>query len=808
MLTILLACDPEDSAAPKPATLSVSLSPADPRTDDVLTATVEAEVAFTLAWTVDGRGVGDGGETLDGSWFSRGQLVEVEVRGEDGGVARASVSVANSAPVLGDVSIQHTLDGEGADRLACSATATDPDDDAVSFAYAWSVDGVAFSTEAELGAEEVSRGREWTCTVTAADDADSGEPGSETVSLSGPAPGQYAWEKVMDLFPPADLVALDDGQLLVAGMDGVLYRVDPASASVTGSAVLYDHYDDLIAIALHPDFGDGVHDHVYAWGNTSCTLLRWPLDLDSFSLGEQQTVLEFPCGGGDGHCGGDIQWWDGEGETLLYLSTGPAGGADPQDSSDLGGGKIVALRVDDETGEGSGAFDVGFEDSRVAAIGFRNPWRLTDCGEALCVADPGGEDFDEVDVYTAAGQNFGFPYFEGYGDGSYEEPFAAWDRVDTTYVLDDRTGPGEAGFIHAPTVGPRLSGRGYGGRLEGWAFYNEIYDGWVRAREILDDGSAGEGDVDIAHLQWVLSFEEGADGTVYAADMAGALWKLVHRGDRPRIGEPGEALSASHFPEAVPYEVQHALWSNGAGKQRYVWIPEGETIDSSGDPWIYPEGTRFYKTFTWEGENVETRVIEKRDGRWLGGVYLWEGDDAYLTDGTRIELTLPDGSWYALPGETSCFDCHEATRGDEWPRSFLPHILGDSELDAFAGSFSEDPGPAPVIEGDETEQWVRGYLDVNCGFCHQPEGLTGRTTVLTFDLRYDADLSGLDEQVAQYYEANPNLDNGKLLIDPEKPEESVLVQVMEEDEMPYVGVWTADTEAIAILQEWIGGQRE
>src|SRR5690606_16017450 len=47
-----------------------------------------------------------------------------------------------------------------------------------------------------------------------------------------------------------------------------------------------------------------------------------------------------------------------------------------------------------------------------------------------------------------------------------------------------------------------------------------------------------------------------------------------------------------------PYKPAHELWSDAAGKQRYVWLPPGKTIDvSNPDEWDYPVGTRFWKEF-------------------------------------------------------------------------------------------------------------------------------------------------------------------------------------------------------------------
>jgi hypothetical protein len=57
---------------------------------------------------------------------------------------------------------------------------------------------------------------------------------------------------------------------------------------------------------------------------------------------------------------------------------------------------------------------------------------------------------------------------------------------------------------------------------------------------------------------------------------------------------PGRTLRCG----VEPYEPAYQLWSDGAGKQRYVWLPPGGKIDVK-DPndFVFPIGTRFWKEF-------------------------------------------------------------------------------------------------------------------------------------------------------------------------------------------------------------------
>src|SRR5262245_20803994 len=49
----------------------------------------------------------------------------------------------------------------------------------------------------------------------------------------------------------------------------------------------------------------------------------------------------------------------------------------------------------------------------------------------------------------------------------------------------------------------------------------------------------------------------------------------------------------------ISYDVRYELWSDGAEKQRYLYLPPGTQIDSSDmDGWRFPIGTKVWKTFS------------------------------------------------------------------------------------------------------------------------------------------------------------------------------------------------------------------
>jgi hypothetical protein len=176
----------------------VTLAPTTAYTDDTLTATAGATdadgdtLAVTYAWYVDGLLVTSGvGNTLDGStWFSRDQVVEVVVTADDGTdtdtSASASVTISNAVPRPPGLTI--TSDPLPGDDVTCtvSTESADADGDAITYTFAWTVDGAAYTgaTDAPLSStvpgEDVAYGDTWACTVSASDGTDAVTTREET----------------------------------------------------------------------------------------------------------------------------------------------------------------------------------------------------------------------------------------------------------------------------------------------------------------------------------------------------------------------------------------------------------------------------------------------------------------------------------------------------------------------------------------------------------------------------------------------------------------------------------------------------
>jgi mono/diheme cytochrome c family protein len=115
----------------------------------------------------------------------------------------------------------------------------------------------------------------------------------------------------------------------------------------------------------------------------------------------------------------------------------------------------------------------------------------------------------------------------------------------------------------------------------------------------------------------------------------------------------------------IAYQPTYPLWSDDAGKLRYVRVPMGQSIafDKTKQEFVIPDNTRFYKTFmrkiidtdgSYRWRKIETRLIVARhdttmpDGtnqqNALFGSYRWNDDE---TDAKLIVSPLNDGLPFA-----------------------------------------------------------------------------------------------------------------------------------------------------------------
>jgi uncharacterized repeat protein (TIGR03806 family) len=333
---------------------------------------------------------------------------------------------------------------------------------------------------------------------------------------------------------------------------------------------------------------------------------------------------------------------------------------------------------------------------------------------------------------------------------------------------------------------------------------------------------------------------------------------------------PPETLSAYRFfrdiaarePNAgvTPYDLNTPLWSDGALKFRYVFVPPGQSARyNSARVFEFPVGTVLIKTFAFAAdmrqprENVrllETRLLIRRADGWIALPYVWneEQTEARLSPiGAVVPVSFIDADGEALaldwdvPNRNQCKGCHDRN-GDISPIgpsarnlnragddvSFSPwdnqgnnsiprsDPISTNQLDAWvhegllAGAPNVRDAPRVPDAFDPASGTVhdraRAYLDVNCAHCHNPEG-PAHTSGL--------DLSWSQTNPAQWGVYKRPVAAGRasagfaFSIEPSHPERSILVHRMASNDpgvmMPELGRQLVDERAVALMREWIAG---
>lgn len=327
---------------------------------------------------------------------------------------------------------------------------------------------------------------------------------------------------------------------------------------------------------------------------------------------------------------------------------------------------------------------------------------------------------------------------------------------------------------------------------------------------------------------------------------------------------PPELLSTYRFfrdagartPNArvTAYDLNTPLYSDGALKFRYVYVPVGQQAQYRDEGVLeFPVGTVLIKTFAFAADMrrptehvrfLETRLLIRRAGGWVAYPYVWNDaqTEARLSP---VGATLPvsftneHGQAIALdwsvPNRNQCKGCHDlageftpigpsarnlnrTSEGEAfsaWNGPLIPRSepISTNQLDAWndggllAGAPRSTEAPRVPNAFDASaplELRARAYLDVNCAHCHNPQG--------------PAHTSGLDLRWSQHQPiawgvgkrpvaAGRGSAGFEFSIEPGHPERSILLHRMRSTDpgvmMPETGRQLVDERAVALIDEWI-----
>lgn len=272
------------------------------------------------------------------------------------------------------------------------------------------------------------------------------------------------------------------------------------------------------------------------------------------------------------------------------------------------------------------------------------------------------------------------------------------------------------------------------------------------------------------------------------------------------------------------FKPAYELWSDGESKNRWVYIPECEQIDTSNmNDWSFPVGTRFFKEFSVDGTKVETRYVQrlgpgKREFAFVS--YMWneEQTEAYKVSADGMTNVL--GTEHDIPSREQCVECHgtaskgggRPSRGLGFSAIMLSDVVEGVSLEdlVFEEQLSNPPQSPIQIPGNATTKDALGYLHINCGTCHNQseDGLPQYTMNLWIDIDHATETDSNTWQTTVDVDTEIFKDQHILgRIVPGDPDSSALYYRMSHRDdiaqMPPIATKAIDEEGRAIIAEWI-----
>lgn len=555
----------------------------------------------------------------------------------------------------------------------------------------------------------------------------------------------------------------------------------------------------------------------------------------------------------NGHNGGELGFGP---DGMLYCPTGD--GTSDSDTLQTGQGVddllAVLLRLDVDHPDPGKTYSIPkdnpFIDTpgarpEIWAFGFRNPWRMTfdkkTGGLWVC---QNGQDLWEQAYLIQRGANYGWSVQEG------SHPF----------YLERKSGPGP---ILPPTVEhPHSEARSLTGgvvyygkelpELHGAYIYGDYSTGKIWGVKV-DSEKKVTWHKELVDTQFaIVGFAEGLNGELFVIDQGTGIYKLepaptdIPQPKFPtKLSETGLFTSVKDHqvhPALIPYNVNAALWSDGAHKDRFLALPGDAQIEFPGSKvWKLPEGTVLVKTFSLPTNpadpkslrRIETRLLTLQQKEWIGYSYEWNAEqtDAVLVEKIGKDVTYAvadangkrDQTWH-YPSRAECMVCHargaeyvlglqtlQMNRDHEYRGAVRNQLETLSQLGILKTGDKKSDLPKPSSElpkfadpydaAQPLEDRVRAYLHVNCSTCHQPAGGGNAAMELEF-AKAVKDMHILSE--------TPKHDKfgieGAQLIAPKDPAKSILLNRISrrgKGQMPPLASSLIDDRAVALLKKWI-----
>jgi len=289
-----------------------------------------------------------------------------------------------------------------------------------------------------------------------------------------------------------------------------------------------------------------------------------------------------------------------------------------------------------------------------------------------------------------------------------------------------------------------------------------------------------------------------------------------------------------------PYALNSGLFTDYAFKKRFLYLPEGTTMEyHDSEVFAFPEGALIFKFFYYPNDFsdpngsatlVETRVLYYKNGDWIALPYVWDDEqlDAYLDiSGTNKDISWIDETGktqelnYSVPNMVQCKSCHELNQkmvpigpSARQLNGLFAYEAGEKNQLVHLQEIGWLANKPPLEDCPQLADWeqesfslaerARAYLEINCGHCHRPEGPAKNSAL---------NLMASEENPAAYGVGKTPIAAGrgsgglKFDIYPGKPEASILVYRMQSEEpgvmMPELGRKRSHPEGVQLISDWV-----
>jgi uncharacterized repeat protein (TIGR03806 family) len=633
--------------------------------------------------------------------------------------------------------------------------------------------------------------------------------------------------------------------------------LDLSTRVVTGSE------QGLLGVAFDPDFatnGDLYVHYNFNSGDPGTTrIVRFHMpdpSANTISLATEQILLT-QSQPESNHKGGMLTFGP---DGMLYLGLGDGGGGGDNHGATGNGqnlttllGKILRIDVHGTPDAGlnyripldnpfAGTPPVPGTRKEIYAYGLRNPYRFSFdrvTGLLFC-GDVGQDLWEEVDIITSGG-NFGWRIREAMHCYNPSTNCTTAGLIDPIWEYAHNGGRSiTGGYVYYGSALPELYGRYlYGDYITGEIWALTYSGGAVQSNTLLVDSS-----------QNVSSFGQDLAGEVYVVGYGGGIYKLqpaapVTTNFPTRLSDIPALLAAGLGQDQtaqgiIPYEPSAKLWSDGAGKERFMALPGLTQIGyRPAQGWDFPEGTVLIKNFalpldertpTTSAQRIETRLLYRKNSQWNGFSYEWntaQTDAQLLPDAKsrNFVITAADGQPFSYtwqyPSRNQCTMCHTAAANGvlglttaqlNFDFHYPASAVTDNQLRTLdhIGLFSAPlPGPPATLPqmpdphnaAAPLRDRARAYLAANCAMCHQPGG----TSPAAIDLRWEASDSAMNAIGIPPTAGTLGIPNARIIF-PHLADSSVLARMAlrgAPQQMPPLATSRVDAAGLQLIRDWI-----